>query len=95
MYYTCFSALCLGPDEGSHEPEEARRVLEESVTAFADPLGIIVDDDVHPERAILIATSWKERILFTVFIEKSDDEIRLISARIATSTERRRYEEGN
>jgi len=68
--------------------------FEEAVTSFADPLGIIVDDDVHPERAILIGTSWKERILFTVFIERGDTETRLISARLATRAERRRYEEG-
>jgi uncharacterized DUF497 family protein len=49
---------------------------------------------VHPERAILIAMSWKMRVLVTVFIEKSDDELRLISARPATRRERRRYEEG-
>jgi uncharacterized DUF497 family protein len=48
--------------------------FEEAVTSFADPFGIIVEDDVHPERAILIGMSWKERILFTVFLEKSDDE---------------------
>ncbi len=68
--------------------------FEEAVTSFADPLGIIVDDDEHPERAIVIGTSWKDRILLTVFIEKSEDEIRLISARTATRAERRRYEEG-
>lgn len=68
--------------------------FEEAVTSFADPLGIIVDDDVDPERAILIGTSWKERVLFTVFLEKGDTETRLISARIATRAERRRYEDG-
>lgn len=68
--------------------------FDEAVTSFADPLGIIVDDDEHPERAVLIGTSRKERILFTVFIEKGDTETRLISARLATRTERRRYEEG-
>lgn len=69
--------------------------FEEAVASFADPLAIIVEDDEHPERAILIGTSWKQRILFTVFIEKSGDEIRLISARLATRAERRRYEEGD
>jgi uncharacterized DUF497 family protein len=68
--------------------------FEEAVTSFADPFGLVVDDDEHPERAILIGTSWKERILFTVFIEKGDTETRLISARLATRAERRRYEEG-
>ena len=67
--------------------------FEEAVTSFADPLAIIADDLVHPERALLIGASWKSRILLTVFIEKSEDEIRLISARLATRPERRRYEE--
>lgn len=67
--------------------------FEEAATAFADPLAIIVDD-VEPERAILIGMSWKARILLTVFIEKSEEEIRLISARLASRHERRRYEEG-
>jgi uncharacterized DUF497 family protein len=66
----------------------------EAVTSFADPLAIIADDLVHPERAILIGMSWKARILVTAFVEKTEDEIRLISARLATRPERRRYEEG-
>ncbi len=41
--------------------------FEEAVTSFADPLAIIADDLVHPERAILIGMSWKARILLTVF----------------------------
>jgi uncharacterized protein len=68
--------------------------FEEAVTSLADPLAIIVDDLVHPERAVLIGMSWKARILLTVFIEKSEEEIRLVSARLATRPERRRYEEG-
>ncbi|MBK6694529.1 MAG: BrnT family toxin [Myxococcales bacterium] len=69
--------------------------FEEAVTSFADPLAIIVDDDAHPERALLIGMSFTERVLVTVFIERHDDEIRLISARMATRAERRRYEEGD
>jgi uncharacterized DUF497 family protein len=46
---------------------------------------------MYPERAVLIGMSWKARILLTVFIEKREDEIRLISARLATRAERRRY----
>jgi uncharacterized DUF497 family protein len=68
--------------------------FEEAVTAFADPLALVVDDLVHRERALLIGTSSKERILLTVFIERSEDETRIISARVATRPERRRYEEG-
>jgi uncharacterized DUF497 family protein len=67
----------------------------EAVKSFADPLAIIVDDDVHPERAILIGTAWKARVLLTVFIDRGDDEIRIISARLASRAERRLYEEGD
>jgi uncharacterized DUF497 family protein len=83
------------------DPKKARSnyqkhsiLFEEAVTSFADPVAIIADDLVHPERALLIGMSWKARILVTVFIDKGEDEIRLISARLATRPERRRYEEG-
>ena len=68
--------------------------FEEAVTAFADPLGIIVDDSAHPERAILIGMSVRSRGLLSVFIERDDVVTRIISARLATRPERRRYEEG-
>jgi uncharacterized DUF497 family protein len=69
--------------------------FEEAVTSFADPLALIVDDPVHPERAILVGMSWQARTLVTVFIEMSEDETRIISARLASRPERRRYEEGD
>ena len=68
--------------------------FEEALTVFADPLAIVVDDSLYAERAILIGQSQKERLLFTVFVELDTDLIRIISARRATSHERRRYEEG-
>ena len=68
--------------------------FEEAVTSFADPLALIADDLTHPERAILIGVSWATRVLVTVFIERTDEEVRIISARLATRPERRRYEEG-
>jgi len=83
------------------DPKKARSneqkhgvTFEEAVTSFADPLAIIADDLVHGERAILIGMSWEARVLVTVFIEETEDEVRLISARLPTRPERRRYEEG-
>ena len=83
------------------DPKKARSneqkhgvTFEEAVTSFADPLAIIVEDLVHPERAILIGMSSEANVLVTIFIEKSEEEVRLISARLATRPERRRYEEG-
>ena len=66
----------------------------EAVTVFADPLAILMEDALHDERAILIGQSERHRLLFAVFVELAEDSIRIISARRATSHERRRYEEG-
>ena len=62
---------------------------------FADPLAAMLEDAVDPQRAILVGQSEKGRVLLVVFIEQSEDTIRIISARRATSHERKRYEEGN
>jgi uncharacterized DUF497 family protein len=68
--------------------------FEEATTVFFDALAIVVEDAPYVERAILIGQSQRERLLFTVFVELDADLIRIISARRATSHERRRYEEG-
>lgn len=65
----------------------------EAATVFADPLALVVEDALHDERAIIIGESEKRRILFTVFIERADETIRIISARRATRRERKNYEE--
>ena len=45
-------------------------------------------------RSLIIGESIVRRILVAVFVEITDDEIRLISARRATRQERRTYEQG-
>jgi uncharacterized DUF497 family protein len=67
----------------------------EAASVFADPLAAMLEDTLDPERAILVGQSDKRRVLLIVFIEVSEDTIRIISARRATSHERRRYEEGD
>ena len=67
----------------------------EAVSVFADPLAAMLDDALDPARAILVGQSEKGRVLLVVFIEQSEDKIRIISARRATSHERKRYEEGD
>ena len=83
------------------DPEKARtnRIkhgvsFAEAATTFLDPLALLLDDDRHPERGILIGQSEAARLLFTVYLEVHDDLIRIVSARRSTSHERRRYEEG-
>jgi uncharacterized DUF497 family protein len=66
----------------------------EAATVFADPLALVMGDLLHEDRAILVGLSRARRVLFTVFVEASEDTIRIVSARRATSHERRRYEEG-
>ena len=53
--------------------------FEEAVTVFADPFAVIVEDAVYHDRQILIGMSSK-RLLFTVFVEIDDDNVRIISA---------------
>jgi uncharacterized DUF497 family protein len=65
----------------------------EAITCFADPLGLLLEDEAHRERLVLIGVSEKSRVLYTVFAELADDVIRIITARKATTHERRRYEE--
>jgi uncharacterized protein len=67
----------------------------EAASVFADPLALVVEDVFYGDRLILIGRSETQRLLFTVFMERSEDSIRIISARRATSHERKRYEEGS
>ena len=53
----------------------------------------MLEDKLHPERAVLIGVSRHLKVLFTVFVELEEDCVRIISARKATRNERRRYEE--
>ena len=71
--------------------------FDEASTAFADPLGKIVDDPRHSAdelRCVLLGHSQRDRLLAVMFTD-SGDTIRLISARKATRRERRAYEEGD
>lgn len=68
--------------------------FDEAATVFADPLALAVQDEVHAERTLLIGMSGQHRVLLVVHVELDEDTIRLVSARRATSHERRRYEEG-
>lgn len=67
--------------------------FEEAAECFEDPLALVLDEPRYPERLILIGESRRRRLVFTVFAEKEMATIRIISARLATRRERRRYEE--
>ncbi len=68
--------------------------FEEAESAFADPLSSTIADPEHSvseERWILLGLSFTGRLVVVAHTERRDT-IRLISARLATRSERRQYE---
>jgi len=71
--------------------------FEEASTVFGDPLSSTIPDPAHSEeedRYVILGESVRLRLLVVSFTERGDD-IRIISARVATRRERKDYEEGN
>jgi uncharacterized DUF497 family protein len=68
--------------------------FEEASTTFADPLSSTIHDPNHSnqeDRYILMGYSLYHRLIVVAFTERSH-KIRIISARLATSHERKEYE---
>lgn len=71
--------------------------FEEAATVFIDPFSISTPDPDHSvdeRRYIEIGNSDKGRVLVVVYTERSSN-IRIISCRKATPSERKFYEEDN
>jgi uncharacterized DUF497 family protein len=67
----------------------------EAATAFADPLAAIFPDPDHSDdevREILVGYSERGRLLVVSFTERPPN-LRIITARVATPSERRNHEE--
>lgn len=64
----------------------------EAVTVFSDPRAIDAPDIVEPSRFVIIGMWRIARMLFVVFAE-GGERIRIISARLATAAQRKKYEE--
>jgi len=63
---------------------------------FKDPLRIILPDLYHSEKEERwLAIGCVSRVLFVVFTERSENIIRIISARTATKAERKLYNDKN
>ncbi|MBZ8178718.1 BrnT family toxin [Oscillatoria salina] len=68
--------------------------FEEAVTVFGDPLAVTIADPDHSVgefRLLTIGYSKLQRLLVVSHTERKD-EVRLISARLATKQERKNYE---
>jgi uncharacterized protein len=69
--------------------------FDEAATVFRDPLSITIADPDHSDsedRYIDIGMSHRGRLIVVSYTERKD-KIRIISARRATRTERKSYEE--
>ena len=69
--------------------------FEEAASAFADPFSLTIADPDHSadeERWVLLGLTYLNRLVVVAHAERGDN-MRLISARLATSAERRIYEE--
>lgn len=72
--------------------------FEEARSAFDDPFSLSVADHRHrddEERSLLIGSSIRGELLVIAYVERGDNIIRVISARLADRRERKRYEEGD
>jgi len=94
MYYTYGVRFTWDPEKARSNMAKHGVSFAEAATAFGDPLGLLLEDRLHPERAVLIGQSDAGRLLLTVHMEIHTDLIRIISARRTTHEERKRYEEG-
>ena len=67
--------------------------FEEAITALADPRAIAAPDLAFPDRWITIGRSVLLRVLFVVHTESLPGaRIRIVSARKASASQRRKYE---
>jgi uncharacterized protein len=69
--------------------------FEEAATIFGDPLSITITDERHSrpndERFVTIGSSIRNQLIVVIHLEH-EMRIRIISARRATSRERKQYE---
>ncbi len=82
-------------EKASYNKKKHKVSFEEASTVFKDTLSLTIPDPLHSEdenRMIIIGQSEKQLLLVVVHVERGSI-IRLISARPATTHERKFYEE--
>lgn len=85
------------PPKAASNLKKHKVSFEEAMTVFGDDRHIVFPDRAHSyeeERYLAIGKSNKGRLLIVCFTE-CDPKLRLISARMAESWERREYEIAN
>jgi uncharacterized DUF497 family protein len=87
--------FAFDPNKAAANLKKHRVSFTEAMTVFNDPLAATGSDELHSEdedRLITIGQSARQRILFVVHTYH-EYTIRLISARLATASEKKEYEE--
>lgn len=82
-------------EKASYNKKKHKVSFEEASTVFKDLLSLTIPDPLHSEdenRMIIIGQSEKQLLLVVVHVERGSI-IRLISARPATTYEKKFYEE--
>ena len=80
-------------DEKAHSNLEKHGVsFEEASSVFLDPDFLVINDPTSPDRFIALGFSRLARLLFVVHLERGE-KVRIISARKATRSERKTYEQ--
>jgi uncharacterized DUF497 family protein len=85
------------PDKARKNQKKHDVSFEEAATVFGDPLSLTIEDPLHSieeERFVTLGLSYRHRLLVVVHTER-EDNIRIISARLAARHERKVYEEGH
>jgi uncharacterized protein len=83
------------PDKASQNRRKHRVSFHEAATVFADPLAVTYHDPDHSiseERFITVGMSRTGRVLIAAHSDRGEN-IRIISARKTTLSERKHYEE--
>ena len=84
------------PDKAESNLQKHRVFFAEAATVFFDLFSITVPDPLHSveeNRFVITGLSYQQRHLVVVHLDRGD-RIRIISARLATPSERKKYESG-
>jgi len=86
------------PAKAEKNDEKYGVSFDEAVTIFKDPHVLFHDDKEHSQkekRELAIGRSGPRSRLLTCFIARTEDTIRIISARVSTHRERRDYDDNS
>lgn len=96
LLLSLLSCLIWDQDKANNNIKKHSISFEEAVTVFGDPLAVTILDPDHSVgefRFLTIGQSKLQKLLVISHTER-ENEIRLISARLASKQERKNYESG-